>query len=534
VDKLDRRLNSQREITMQTIWHSLAWKEWHEHKWKLAALNAIVIAITAGMYCAFKRADLLELTAAMAFGCLMPLTIYVAASVATAERSRHTAPLLAALPVPSWQAGIAKLVFGSITCISPLLPALFIVTWNRPPLPPPFADKIFQDTLPFFWRGTQWVAPWTWCLFTTIIDASVIASLFVWTAATAAKRKDEVSGTAVAIATVGSLWTICLFATFLLRRFGLGLWRNPAMIISSALPGGLTYVVKSNLPLSILIAAVISGIGAHYGLAVWFVRHFTSAVQEREWPSLGFRARSNFTGLALPWRSKFSAIVWKQLREIGPPLTVGITAVTCVIVAIVLGNRAEYSEPRRFLDLLASAVVYVGFITAMTVGIGALLNDLGPQLNTFWRSRPINPDLWFWTRFCLVPLVVLLMTALPMAVGAWCALPTFDEIGKWFQPEFIVIVSVLLCLYASAVAMTCLLRNAVYAAVLSIALLAAPFVVVWLIWLLVVPLRLVPAPRIGAFGSFSIPAAFAILVVTTAAATVLSWLAVRYDWGQKN
>jgi hypothetical protein len=519
---------------MRTIWHSLAWKEWHEHKWKLAAVNAVVIAITAGMYCAFKSPDLFELTAAMAFGCLIPLTIYVAASDATAERSRHTAPLLAALSVPSWKAGIAKLVFGSITCISPLLPALFIVTWMRP-LPRPFAGNLVEDTLTFIWRGQQLkVAPWIWCILSALLDASVVASVYFWTAATAARRKDEVSGTAVAIATVGSLWTICMFVANLLRQLALGSWRGPAMIISSALPGGLTYVVTEHLPMPILIAAAISGISAHYALAVWFIRYFTSAVQEREWPSLWHRTHSNSAWLAPPRRSKFSAIAWKQFREIGPPLTAGITAVTCVIVAIVLCNRVEYSEPRRFLELIACAAVYVGFIVAITVGIGLLLNDLGPQLNTFWRSRPINSDLWFWTRFCLVPLALFFLTALPMALVAWWALPSLDEIGNWIQPEFIVIVSVLLCLYASAVAMTCLLRNAIYAAVLSIALLVAPFVVLWLIWLLVAPLGFVPAPRSGAMGSFSNSAAFAILVVTTTAATILSWLAVRNDWGRKN
>ena len=30
---------------MQTIWRSLVWREWHEHKWKLAALAAIMFPL---------------------------------------------------------------------------------------------------------------------------------------------------------------------------------------------------------------------------------------------------------------------------------------------------------------------------------------------------------------------------------------------------------------------------------------------------------------------------------------------------------
>ena len=32
---------------MNSIFYSLAWKEWHEHKWKLAAITAILCGIAA-------------------------------------------------------------------------------------------------------------------------------------------------------------------------------------------------------------------------------------------------------------------------------------------------------------------------------------------------------------------------------------------------------------------------------------------------------------------------------------------------------
>ncbi len=30
---------------MRTVWQSLVWKEWHEHKWQLAALAAVLSSI---------------------------------------------------------------------------------------------------------------------------------------------------------------------------------------------------------------------------------------------------------------------------------------------------------------------------------------------------------------------------------------------------------------------------------------------------------------------------------------------------------
>ena len=48
-------------------------------------------------------------------------------------------------------------------------------------------------------------------------------------------------------------------------------------------------------------------------------------------------------------------------------------------------------------DALSRRIVSLGFGVALIVGIGVCLNDVGSSCNTFWRSQPINPDLWFWS-----------------------------------------------------------------------------------------------------------------------------------------
>ncbi len=56
--------------------------------------------------------------------------------------------------------------------------------------------------------------------------------------------------------------------------------------------------------------------------------------------------------------------------------------------------------PPYAVELVGILTSTIGLLVALVVGIGMILTDVSPPLNTFWRSRPINPDLWFWTKFC--------------------------------------------------------------------------------------------------------------------------------------
>src|SRR5437870_3709472 len=106
---------------MRTIWHSLAWKEWHEHKWKLAAIAAIVIIVSSAVPLSLGGGPFgaSAFAPVMTMFCLMPLTVYVAAKEATGERAIGTLSFLRALPVPPRQIALHKLGFGLMTCLIP-------------------------------------------------------------------------------------------------------------------------------------------------------------------------------------------------------------------------------------------------------------------------------------------------------------------------------------------------------------------------------------------------------------------------------
>ena len=83
------------------------------------------------------------------------------------------------------------------------------------------------------------------------------------------------------------------------------------------------------------------------------------------------------------------------MRKTGPFVLLSVAAI--VGSTALIFQLSEYSRSRgEFGDILLVMCADLGFFIVIVAGIGVLLDDLKPGLHTFWRSRPINPDLWFW------------------------------------------------------------------------------------------------------------------------------------------
>ena len=180
---------------MRTIWQSLAWKEWHEHKWKLVSITAILWA-TAAMSLRETDAALLVGLRTALFLCAVPLSVFIGLGVAAGERSRRTLPFLQSLPVPMWKVSLTKLLLGWIALTIPaLLTVGLILLWVGPNL----AATIGRNSLPTemdpFALGTG-----NWFLDAALLLPLVATSFYFWTIAAGVNRKDEVSAGAVALA----------------------------------------------------------------------------------------------------------------------------------------------------------------------------------------------------------------------------------------------------------------------------------------------------------------------------------------------
>jgi hypothetical protein len=179
-----------------------------------------------------------------------------------------------------------------------------------------------------------------------------------------------------------------------------------------------------------------------------------------------------------------------------------------------------------FAEVYSQMTIVLGCVVALVAGIGVALQDVGPQLNTFWRSRPINANVWFVTKSVTGLAVVLTAIYLPLSIIYVVHSVNLD----W---ELLSVIPLLhTTVYAAAVAMTCLVRHAVYAAVLSIGLVVAMAATGALGWRFARGAGWISENSRGYDEEvlFFMVAAFALSIL---ACSILGWLAMKNDWGWK-
>jgi hypothetical protein len=101
--------------------------------------------------------------------------------------------------------------------------------------------------------------------------------------------------------------------------------------------------------------------------------------------------------IRLPGR--LPAMIWLELRQSMPLATFGfLLAVLMTIASVLIERQHGYSFGISVLMNLPSSIWFVAMLWAVVVGSGLYSADLSTGLGAFWRSRPISPDLWFWTK----------------------------------------------------------------------------------------------------------------------------------------
>jgi hypothetical protein len=525
---------------MKSSWYSLAWKEWHEHKWKLASIVAVMWSVTALIIASEKTASGV-LMAATVVGTLLsaaPLAIFVGLGVAAGERSHRTLPFLQALPVPMWRVALHKLAAGWATVVASVLMTLLVVlAWSKyldlrgidHREGVDFVNMLYGSDLTGSWLGDA-----------AIVALIVASGFYVWAAAAGANRRDEVSAGAVALAVMLGFWLLVGLMLYLLDRGSPGLAasrENPPTWLTvlglSAAPGGFASVPdaadgRSGYVTIGLITAVVTQIA----WAGWYVRRFgrIENVEVRS-PRTAICESGRPEWLAPPRRSAFTAIAWQQFRESGPIVVAGLAGVAGIVAAIALPNL-ERIDAASFAQILGVSTMVLGVAVSLVVGIGVFLNDLTPSLNAFWRSRPIHSNSWFWTKLVSGWLALLGSFSVPLLVAGSILWAESDDQSLDSANLFIVLVP--LSIYTASAAMTCLVRHAVYAAILSIPILYSGILLVGLALAVGRVAGWLDAPNSNDFWQMSDRQIAVGFVVSTAISTVAAWLAVRNDWGWKS
>jgi hypothetical protein len=155
-----------------------------------------------------------------------------------------------------------------------------------------------------------------------------------------------------------------------------------------------------------------------------------------------------------------SALIWKGVREMAIlGLEVFLVSLLLSLVAGVLGLTG--TDPMTVTDLVTKTlpgVLWVGgFVLAVLVGVGAVIGDVQGGVNTFWRSRPIPPQAWYWTKYLIGLATILLAVEIPLLISIGSV--AFDQL-RWLL--------LWNTTFSFALTATCLVRQPAHAAILAV------------------------------------------------------------------
>ena len=527
---------------MNSIFHSLIWKDWHEHKWKLAALVATLTGVAACMLINRGTDTFFAIRITLAF-CIVPLAIFVGLNSAAGERSSGTLSFLQALPIPTRRVALHKFMAGLTTVVASVVVTLLIL-------------YIAQMCLALFGidcgksvqTGARSDGAFTFRINNWFLDSGLVLSFlgisfYTWSASTGVNRKDEISAGAVALV-IMVMWCIAVaYISLWILRFGalpgnnFAAWATwPVALTSATVPGGLLTTASMSWQYQIDFIGVAIGVAAatHLALAAWYIWRFgrISNVEVHS-PQPVSRSGERSAWLGPPRRSTLTAIAWKQARESGPILLAGLAGIVAIVGAVLVSVWIDRGAAPPSItdigDVYRAVAIVLGFVMSLVIGIGVAFYDVRPTINTFWRSRPINPNTWFWCKYITAMIVLLATIYVPILL----IMGPGGISGREVMSDPIVIVLAQIALCSAAVATTCLFRNAIYAAILSIPLVYLGVIVVWLA-LVIGKLTGWQTRAPNRFWDMSTNQVAIGLILSIATSAILAWLAVRNDWGRKS
>lgn len=460
---------------MNSIWLSLLWKEWCEQRWKMAALTASFVlgqALLLTLFLADHPHEIAEpLIMTLGF-CLSAYCIlagtFVGMTVAAGENSHKTMRFLQSLPMPMWQAGLIKLLIAVITVSLPILAAIGLV-WLFSIIYVGGTHEVVRAVAQAIRLTNPTVRPWeisNWFVIQAAAGVLGASSLLLWISAGGVNRSDEVRAGAVGFLAVCASWMFVAYGINFTEKHDFYGGEQATKLLAVALPGG-PAIVGTNAAMRSdygFVTQMLVGIMGHAGVLWWFLKQYARTsvlpnVSRGTFISDFFRLKL----VHFPMRSGTGAIVWKQFRESGPLALFAVIGILAVIGYIYFFEGQDLSIADLSGALGVTTLIVAGFVT-LAAGIGVLIEDYSPGVNNFWRSRPINPHVWFATKYFSGLLVLLVAFGPLVLLARW--------LGNWgwgtFQDVSFAII-LFLMIYTLSLAAYALVRQPIYAAVLTVA-----------------------------------------------------------------
>jgi hypothetical protein len=505
---------------MNSVWLSLLWKEWCEFRWKLLALTASFV-IGQGILMSIFTQDpwpdvWTAISQSMGFCLIIYLVLagaFVGMSVAAGENSNRTMRFTQALPIPMWQAALARVLVATATVVIPIAVVVVLVwlfvnyVWDGP--------ANFNELANFDNRRHSWGIH-DFFISQGVASILGVTSLLWWVAACGVNRTDEVRAGAVAFLVSALLW----FVLFYVMEEDILFLRYAMETVSVALPSGPAYSANFGyrpLDKSIPLLAIIAFVSHALVLAFFLTRYGRSTGRAYTGGKQFLTDWFRFRGPSQPFRTQSMAIIWKQVRELGPLALMAVTGILAFIAFTYVSDDPNRWSRHDWSSLLGGlTLVVAGFVTVVS-GIGMIYEDYSRGLPNFWRSRPINLHQWFFLKYVAGVLVLVVAFGPLLLIAA--------KLKDWRMVEredVVMITLVFLALYAGSLAAYALVRQPIYAVVLTIAGL----------WF--TPIILFTVQKLFPFWEYNDERfMYLLLSFEVVFATILAWQAVVRNWGWK-
>ena len=412
---------------MQLFW-TIAWKEWLSLRWKLAALVAILVGFQLSQVF-YDTTYVLANFPEVLFAYAVFAPIFLAMHAAAGERAEGSLDFVRGLPVSLGKWGLIRVLATLSVLLTPLLAAgiaaqvfnAILVSW-KPDLDLPYMHSRFYDAAEFFRFAATFI--------------SVATSLYLWAAALAMNQPTEQRAGLIGIVTVAlwGAWSINIPSRW---DNVLGQWDWIDSVTALGPFAGMK-IFASDLPIGACIGMGIVQIATCCVLTTIAAYRY-GVLEPRRWQ------------VALRLSSPSQALLWMQWRQARP---LGIAGLLLVLLWLSGGVPFAWG-------------IGVGCVWAIVVSTSLFSPELEPQLLAFWRSRPIDPTHWFRTKYVLGGISILLFIDLPVAYLGWPPLYSLGSQGAGTVSYLACVPAVHLAIYSIAVLIVCLVRQVLYAGILS-------------------------------------------------------------------
>ena len=511
---------------MYYVWQSLIWKEWHEHKWKLASLLAILLSVQLLSIWRDPSVPPFFPLGAVLWIYGIPAAVFLAMGTAAGERANGTLEFMRSLPIAPGKVLATKLLVGAGAILLPIIPlALVAMTWTivRTQSSEPGVD--FVAAL----FGTETLIEGFRYFF---MFAAAVCMVFLWATAAGAGQPTELRAGLAGVAVVVAWFAVLTMTQWAPSptTWGTGA-AHPLQFIWWCAPLGL--MLDAEMPGAPTLSVVACQLLMAVCLILWTRYRFARLTGADDRSPAGMTGEAiSLTGpIARPYRSRLGALVWKHRQELLPSFLVG--AVLFVGFVFIDLDSLHLEEPDwPYLVLrLRGALGVIGMLLALVIGVGTFAGELQPGISAFWRSRPIQPSAWFWTKFLTGAAALLFILEGP--VVAMYALPGVTNLAV--EDGYLICLPLShLLIYTAAVCLACLLRQAVYAGILAFGFLFVSEAAAWfdprLAWLSPVPVM--TEIHLNGSSDLLLPFVIATMGITIFFALV-AWQAVRLDIGVK-